>query len=116
MVFEPFLSIKGRRGTSLQGGGTKVKLSFRHVAFEGTMANIQWKVHGMNLKIYLCFVYGSLMKSANPFPRKYTCAHARFYITFQRVSDSPKTTSRNFGTNREPLGEDGDVHVGESYS
>lgn len=100
----------------MQRGGIKVKLSFRHVDFEGTMANIQWKVHGMNLKIYLCFVYGSLTKSANPFPRKYTYAYVRFCVIFQRVSDSPKTTSRNVGTKHEQLGEDGDVRGGKSYS
>lgn len=35
------------------------------------------------------FVDGSLTESANPFPRKYTCAHVKFHITFQRASDPP---------------------------
>lgn len=58
--------------TSLQGGGTKVKLSFRHVDFQGTKRNVQWKADGMYMNIYLCFVYGYLIKSANPFHRKCT--------------------------------------------
>lgn len=53
------------------------------------MANNQWEVYGMNLKMHLCFVDGPLVESANPFPRQYTCAHVKFRITFQRVSDSP---------------------------
>lgn len=39
------------------------------------MENVQWKADGMSLKMYLCFVYGSRKKSANPFPRKCTHAH-----------------------------------------
>lgn len=61
---------KLRRATSLQGGGTKVKLSFRHVDFDGTMANYQWKVHGMDLKTHLCFVYGSPIEIRKPISQK----------------------------------------------
>jgi len=48
------------------------RLNFRHADFERMMENVQWKAEGVSLKIYLCFMYGSLKKSADPFPRKCT--------------------------------------------